>query len=327
MPEGAPAATWRLVTPAAPGAVGVIQIEGDVERAMRSIGLARVPPGRIVLRNLLDVDRGLVAHWACDGRGCVHLMPHGGAAVVRAIGERLDAAGLRRADRPDPVAAFPEASSVLEARMLAAMAAAASPLAIDLLLAQPARWDAWMRAGKSEDDPSLDARSRVLRRLIEPPLVVALGAPNIGKSSLLNALARRSVARVADEPGTTRDYVGAMLDVGGLVVRYADAPGIRGTLDPIERRSIDLALDLAARSDLVLMCSDAGGPATGVPGVSGGAAVLRVATRADRSPAHGGADVATSAKTGEGLEELSAAIRERLVPNAAIDDPAPWRFW
>ncbi len=57
-------------------------------------------------------------------------------------------------------------------------------------------------------NPASEARDRVLRRLIDPPLVVAIGPPNIGKSSLLNALAGRSVALVADEAGTTRDHVG-----------------------------------------------------------------------------------------------------------------------
>src|SRR6185295_9068425 len=114
---------------------------------------------------------------------------------------------------------------------------------------QPRRW---------QGAPPREAgeRDRVLRRLIDPPLVVALGPPNVGKSSLVNALAGRSVSIVADEPGTTRDHVGVMLDLGGLVVRYVDTPGLRQGADELEREAVSGAMEVASRADLLLVCGD-----------------------------------------------------------------------
>src|SRR6185295_9623266 len=117
----------------------------------------------------------------------------------------------------------------------------------------------------------------------DPPTVVAIGPPNIGKSTLLNALAGRSVAIVADEPGTTRDHVGVRLDLAGLVVNYIDTPGLdpRGAHEAIQREAQDLARDAARAADLVLLCSDPANAApTGVPARD----TLRLGLRADLGP-------------------------------------------
>jgi tRNA modification GTPase len=244
-------------------------------------------------------------------------MPHAGRAVLRGLAAALERAGIAEG-RLDPRAVYPEAGSLLEARMLDALARAASPMAIDLLLAQPERWA--MDPGAATDG----ARDRVLRRLIDPPLVVAIGAPNIGKSSLVNALAGRRVALVADEPGTTRDHVGVLIDAGGVVIRYVDTPGIRAAADGIEAEAAAIAERLVGSADLVLRCGDAGAAPPEAPGRGES---LVVATRMDLGRPGWRAEAATSALTGEGLPGLVAAIRERLVPAALAADPAPWRFW
>ncbi|MCQ6507894.1 50S ribosome-binding GTPase, partial [Vibrio parahaemolyticus] len=71
--------------------------------------------------------------------------------------------------------------------------------------------------------------------------VVILGAPNAGKSSLLNALVRREAAIVTDEPGTTRDLVEATLDIGGLKVRITDTAGLREPAGKVEAIGIERA--------------------------------------------------------------------------------------
>src|SRR5690606_29621187 len=141
--------------------------------------------------------------------------------------------------------------------------------------------------GGDADDAALRARSRLLNRLVTPPTVVALGPPNIGKSTLLNALAKRGVAIVADQPGTTRDHVGVRLDLGGLVVTYIDTPGIdaAGAGDAIQREAQELALSAAASADLVLLCADATSGFLAPPTGSGEA--LRVGLRADLGTALG----------------------------------------
>ena len=302
-------AAWSLQSPSGPGPVALIAITGDVDGALEAIGVRPVLPGDVRLRSIAGVDEGLVARW---NERDAHLMPHAGPAVVRGIIAALNAAGIpERRDAP-----WPEAGDEIEARMLSALARAASPLAVDLLLDQPRRW-----ASGAEPDP---AHSAVLDRLLDPPLVVAVGASNIGKSTLANALAGRSVALVAGEPATTRDPVGVRLDLGGLVVRYVDTPGRLEAASPVDAEAARLAAELSDRADLLLCCADAPGPAPAPPG---NRPALVVALRADLADPAFPHDVAVSVHAGRGLDHLATAVREALVPEAAIADPRPWRFW
>ncbi len=92
--------------------------------------------------------------------------------------------------------------------------------------------------------------------------VALLGAPNVGKSSLLNALARRDAAIVSEEAGTTRDVIEVRLDLGGYPVIVSDTAGLREAEGAIEREGIRRSLAAAARADLVLwLVEPAGGAA------------------------------------------------------------------
>jgi hypothetical protein len=254
------------------------------------------------------------------------LMPHGGTGVVRTLCEELTLAGIHHDEAPDPLSHYPEARSEVDARALHALSASPSPLAIELLLAQHERW----LAPAARSDPHIDAQ---LRRLLHPPLVVALGAPNIGKSSLLNALAKQSLAITCDESGTTRDHVGALLELHGLVVHYVDTPGMDVlTTEPHATDSIMaearlLALDVASRADLLLLCCDATRaplartePLLSMP-------ALTVALRSDRGTPAQTPEILTCARTGDGLDKLARAIRASLVPDTALSHNGPWQFW
>ncbi|HHN77674.1 MAG TPA: GTP-binding protein [Phycisphaerales bacterium] len=200
--------------------------------------------------------------------------------------------------------------------MLDALARAASPLAIDLLLDQPRRW-----AG---GQPETCADARVLDRLIDPPLVVAIGPANIGKSTLLNALAGRPVAIVADAPGTTRDHVGALLDLDGLVVRYLDTPGVMETTSAIDLEAHRLAERAAQGADLLLLCGD---PGTPCPAEDPGTDAIRVCLRADLGEPAWAADSTVSVRHDpDSVAALASTIREHLVPRSALEDPRPWLF-
>lgn len=311
---------WAFTTPTgAAGAIAAIALAADDPRdlddALESLIGAAIAVGGVRVRPIAGVDRGVIARWSPTR---AELMPHAGRAVATELASKLrDALG----DPRDLSAReqFPEAVNDLEARMLAALAHAASPRAIDLLLDQPRRW-------REHPDACDVADTGALAHLLSPPLVVAVGPPNVGKSSLLNALAGRSVALAADEPGTTRDHVGALLELDGLVVRYADTPGVSpdALAHDADRQAHAIARSLIAGADLVLSCFDA---ATAPLEPTGSVPRLLVATRADLGTPPVPADVATSARTSAGVPELARAVRRRLVPDAALADPHPWRFW
>ncbi|MDR2771325.1 MAG: tRNA uridine-5-carboxymethylaminomethyl(34) synthesis GTPase MnmE [Clostridiales Family XIII bacterium] len=106
----------------------------------------------------------------------------------------------------------------------------------------------------------LSATAHAGRIVREGLRVVIAGKPNVGKSSLLNALLRESRAIVTDVPGTTRDLIEEGVHLRGLPVRLTDTAGIRETADPVESLGVAGSLNAIARSDLVLLVLDASAP-------------------------------------------------------------------
>lgn len=314
-----------VATPAnSVGAIACLQVRAPDAPAMDGFlrrASIRVPFGRPVLRDLMGIDEGLVIRW--DDR-TLDLFPHGGVLIVGRLAEALEALGVGQTG----AYVYPEAEDAVEQRMLETLARAQSPLAFDRLLGEPGRW-------RSHEAGASLADAEVLGRLVDPPLVAAVGAPNIGKSTLLNALAGRSVAIVADEPGTTRDHVGALLDLGGLVVRYLDTPGRLARATGIDAAAAAIADSAVTSADLLLLCGDPETPPIAIEGLPGAGsdtkAVLRVCLRSDLRGDRGGArweaDVRISVSDGTGMADVVHAIRERLVPAEALADPRPWRFW
>lgn len=103
----------------------------------------------------------------------------------------------------------------------------------------------------------LVATSETGRVYREGLAVVIVGKPNVGKSSLLNALLREERALVTDIPGTTRDVVEEVARIGGIPVRLADTAGVRETEDVVERMGIELARRKIAEADVVVLVLDA----------------------------------------------------------------------
>ncbi len=324
-----PSAWFRVATPAAPGAIAVIEIGGDAAGALAAIGVHGIDAGGVGLRDIAGVDECVVARW---GERFAVVTPHAGVGVVREISRALASAGIERDDLPDALAAHPEAADPAEALMLATLPNAESPAAVGLLLAQQERWRAW--DDRRHPIESVRRVSRVLDRLIRPALVVAAGRPNVGKSTLTNALARSAVSIVADEPGTTRDHVGVSLELptrfGGVVVRWVDAPGVRESADfgdEIEAEAVRLARAVISSAGLVVICGDSASgfaPADEL-GVPVGAPILHVATRCDLGVAEG-AEIETAAKLSDGVAELADAVRRAVVPDEALEWDGPWLF-
>ncbi|MFU0505096.1 tRNA uridine-5-carboxymethylaminomethyl(34) synthesis GTPase MnmE [Pseudaminobacter sp. NGMCC 1.201702] len=140
--------------------------------------------------------------------------------------------------------------------------------------------------------------------------VLIIGAPNAGKSSLLNALAKRDVAIVTDEAGTTRDLVEVVLDLDGLKVRLTDTAGLREGAGKVEAIGIARAIARARNADLVLEIEDLTSPVA-ITELVGLKNVLRIGTKIDLAGADSARaqyDHRISVVTGQGIAELIVAI-------------------
>jgi tRNA modification GTPase len=145
--------------------------------------------------------------------------------------------------------------------------------------------------------------------------VVLAGPPNVGKSSLLNALARRDAAIVSEEAGTTRDVIEVHLDLAGLPVIVSDTAGIRETGGSIEREGIRRSLASAADADLSVWLTDIHAPEPLLPDEIRQAAdrTLLVLNKTDLAigapqPTLPDDMIAISVKTGAGLDLLTTRI-------------------
>jgi len=137
-----------------------------------------------------------------------------------------------------------------------------------------------------------------------------LGPPNAGKSSLINALARRDVAIVSDTPGTTRDVVEARLDLGGYLLQIADTAGVRETQDAIEAEGVRRALSHAAGGmTLLLLDGSLENPRAGLP-ADLPQPDLVVWNKSDLGVAREG--ISISLKTGEGLFMLQEMLQQMV---------------
>ena len=148
--------------------------------------------------------------------------------------------------------------------------------------------------------------------------IVIIGAPNAGKSSLMNALAGSDVAIVSDEPGTTRDALETRLQLGGKLVVVTDTAGIRENAGAIEAEGIRRALARAGEADLVLHLSETG--SWEPVGDFGDTPAWKIATKADlhRAP-DGEGSLAVSSKTPEGLQPLFDSLQKHLAEAVGKD--------
>jgi tRNA modification GTPase len=269
---------------------------------------------------VVALKRGGPAPWAE-----VHC--HGGREVARLIEGLLVARGITPLPWQDL-----EARTTGDANRAAAVAVLAEAptvrtagIALDQV--QGAFDRAWaavlQRQDVAEAGRLLDELARfapVGRHLNAPWRVAVLGAPNVGKSSLINLLAGYQRSVVSPVAGTTRDVVTAAVAVDGWPVELLDTAGWRAGAEALEKQGIDLARATAAGADLCLWVLDAAAP-TQWP--EGDFAALRLVVNKIDLPAvwdlgQAAGAVRVSARTGAGLEELLTNLSHWLVP-----DPPP----
>jgi tRNA modification GTPase len=187
-------------------------------------------------------------------------------------------------------------------------------------------------AGLQRSVDELMRRARLGAVLRDGLRVALIGAPNVGKSSLLNALAGQEVAIVTAHPGTTRDRIERSIDIGGLVLNVIDTAGLRATDDEVERLGIERTLEAVSQADIVIEVIDATATAehdrASAPGPALGAALApdwrtRIGSHATILPVVNKVDLSgdpagprdgrlyASAKTGAGLDALRAELLRR----------------
>src|SRR6185295_10091722 len=161
----------------------------------------------------------------------------------------------------------------------------------------------------------------------EPWRVVLAGRPNVGKSSLINALVGYNRSIVYDMPGTTRDVVTAITAIDGWPVELSDTAGLRAGSDSLEQAGVQLAREQLTRADLVVLVFDMSQawPAADDSLISELPSALVVHNKCVLPPATEHArppGILTSAVAGTGLADLERAIARRLVADPPVQGEA-----
>ncbi|MDR3523284.1 MAG: tRNA uridine-5-carboxymethylaminomethyl(34) synthesis GTPase MnmE [Acetobacteraceae bacterium] len=277
------------------------------------------------------------------GEDCAELHLHGGGAVFHAVSEALTALGARPAEAGeftrravlegkldlleaeatlDLIEAETDTQRAQALRHLSGEMSGVAEAWRASLLRLLAHQEALIDFPDEDLPPEVDAalrdgiaalRGDFARALAEGArgeklrsgvTIAIVGAPNAGKSTLLNALCRRDIAIVSPIAGTTRDVLEARIVLEGVPVTLLDTAGLRDTVDPIEAEGVRRARARLQEADMVLALSEDGA----WPDVSDGSVMLHVRTKSDVSSAAVGADVAISAVSGAGMTELLTAL-------------------
>jgi tRNA modification GTPase len=333
-----------VLTPPGSGAIAVLAVCGP--RAWPVIRtLFRTSAGRALPAEGLKTSMwfGYIREQAADEVILVTHAPdhfeihtHGGRQVVGWLLDLLRARGIEGGTQPtgpahgfvDPAAAalLPFARTTRTAAILLDQAQGAYLRALREIEAGG--------AAAAELAARLRRNARVGGHLVEAWRVAVAGAPNAGKSSLLNALAGFDRTVVSPVPGTTRDAVAVSLALGGWPVDLTDTAGLRDAPDALEREGVGRARAAVAESDLILWVVDATGPrpgsvrdvaeAVGVP-TDRLVVVFNKTDLADVPVEEVPEAARVSARTGAGVTELAARIAAALVPEPpAPGEPVPY---
>ena len=147
--------------------------------------------------------------------------------------------------------------------------------------------------------------------------VAIIGAPNVGKSTLLNRLVGEQRAMVSDIAGTTRDTIEESIVIDGIRFRFIDTAGIRTTDDTLERMGIERTLSAIKRAQIVISMAEPAGDFERVE-LSENQTLIHVINKADTSPERNNSQaIYISARENVGIENLTHALRETVDTTAA----------
>jgi len=159
---------------------------------------------------------------------------------------------------------------------------------------------------------ALLATSDFGERLFQGVTVAIVGAPNVGKSTLLNLLSGRDRAIISPQPGTTRDVLEVDFELHGIPVRLIDTAGLRESADNIEQEGIKRARAAAGTADLVIAMADASNPETWDPGVEADCYVMNKIDLVNSNVDFPAMYHLISAHAGDGIDILIDSLAFRL---------------
>lgn len=300
------------------------------------------------------------------GEDVVELQTHGGRAVTAAILEQLSKIdGLRPAERgeftrravengkmdltaAEGLADLVDAETEQQRRQALRQMSGALAEIYEKWRGELVRLLAWQEAyidfpeEEIPDDVSESIRNKIVNianeikrhlddsrrgeRLREGYLIAIVGAPNAGKSSLMNKLAKKDVAIVSSTAGTTRDVIEVRLDLNGYPVVIADTAGLRETDEEIEAEGIRRALAKADEADLVLQVVDAAAPSFEAE-LQESDKILKILNKTDIAAVSPTEGFCISAKTGAGIPELLEYLAKRVEDAVSVrEEPSLTRL-
>lgn len=296
---------WSIVASAFRGSLPKIP---DVRRHW--IGEFGAPPGDPVVMSIRQAEP---TPW-------VEIHCHGGIQVVRWILSELKSHGVSESSWQELVGACslsPLRSSAARELPHAVTVRTASILLDQFYGALDAELNAILALLSNNQVEQASTRlaellkySQVGRHLVVPWRIVVAGAPNVGKSSLINRLVGFPRCVVTPTAGTTRDLVATSIAIDGWPIELIDTAGQRTSADPLESAGVALANDVVQSADLALWLFDRPSPKVPFP-------CLMVRNKIDATPPKNldAGVIPISALTGEGLDQLLAGIARRLVPS------------
>ena len=270
-------AVWAVLTPPGKGAIAVLGVAGPATSAIIAplMGRTDLPAGPVIVGRFGEPGQADEVVVLVRSAEHVEICCHGGPAVVRLLGETLQRRGCRRVgDREWLERTLPgerwglsppethDHRGVPEGINPSARRDSDRAEAIEILTRCPTMrtaaialdylagaFDRDLAAGRLE---RLHNFASVGLHLDTPYRVVIVGAPNVGKSSLVNALAGFGRCLVSPTPGTTRDLVTTRIALDGWPIELVDTAGLRETNDPVESAGIERARDASAAADCLV---------------------------------------------------------------------------